>query len=31
MKNQKIVIGLDLFSNQRFDVFAPIWILLVSV
>ena len=29
LRNQKIIIGLDSFSNQRVDIFGPIWILLV--
>ena len=24
LRNQKIIIGLDSFSNQRFDIFGPI-------
>ena len=31
MRNQKTIIGLESFSNQRVNVFDPIWILLVFV
>ena len=31
LRNQKIIIGLDSFSNQRFIYYAPIRIILVFV
>ena len=31
LRSQKIIIGLDSFSNQRFHIFGSIWILLVFV
>ena len=31
LRNQKIKIGLDSFSNQRFNIFGPILIILVFV
>ena len=31
LRNQKIIIGLESFSNQRFNIFDPIWILLIFV
>ena len=32
LRNQKFVIGLDSFSNQRFiNVFGSIWVILVIV
>ena len=31
LRNQKIIIGLDSFSNQRFNLVGPICILLVFV
>ena len=31
LRNQKIIIGKDSFSNQRFNTFGPIWIILVFV
>ena len=31
LRIEKIIIGLDSFSNQRLNIFGPIWILLVFV
>ena len=32
LRNQKIIIGFDLFSKQRLNIFgSPIWFLLVFV
>ena len=31
LRNQTIIIGLDSFSNKGFNIFGPIWFLLVSV
>ena len=31
LRNQKIIIGKESFSNKRFHIFDPIWILLVFV
>ena len=31
LRNQKIIIGLDSFSNHCLNIFGPIWFLLVFV
>ena len=31
LRNQKIIIGLDPFSSQRFNIFGSVWIFLVFV
>ena len=31
LRNQKIIIGIDSFSNQGFNIFISIWILLIFV
>ena len=31
LRNQKFIIGFDSFSNHRFCIFGPVWIMLVFV